>query len=45
MRLGGDQGRYVIPARAVERLLDAATNAGARVDVVELMRGWDTPGS
>ena len=33
MRLGREQGRYVVPARAVEALLDAATNAGGLIDV------------
>ena len=32
MRLG-QQGRYVVPARAVEALLDAATGSGGLVDV------------
>jgi excisionase family DNA binding protein len=32
MRLG-QQGRYVVPARAVEALLDAATGSGCLVDV------------
>jgi excisionase family DNA binding protein len=31
MRRGGDQGRYIVPARAVEAMLDAATGDGARV--------------
>ena len=33
MRAGREQGRYVVPARAVEALLDAATGTGALVDV------------
>ena len=32
MRLRGDHGRYVVPARAIEALLDAATATGALVD-------------
>jgi excisionase family DNA binding protein len=32
MRLG-EKGRYVVPARAVEALLDAATDANALIDV------------
>ncbi|WP_020578909.1 helix-turn-helix domain-containing protein [Actinopolymorpha alba] len=40
MRIGGDQGRYVVPAKAVEQLLDAATGAGACVDVMEFMPAW-----
>jgi len=30
---GGEKGRYVIPARAVEQLLNEATDANACVDV------------
>ena len=33
MRVGREQGRYVVPARAVEALLDAATGSGGLVDV------------
>ena len=36
MRIGGDQGRYVIPAKAVEQLLDTATGTGSQIDVTEL---------
>jgi excisionase family DNA binding protein len=32
MRRHRDQGKYVVPARAVEAMLDAATNAGALVE-------------
>ncbi len=32
MRRGRDQGRYIVPARAVEAMLDAATGNGIRVD-------------
>jgi hypothetical protein len=32
MRRGRDQGRYIVPARAVEAMLDAATGTGALVD-------------
>ena len=40
MRLGGNQGRYVVPARAVEKLLDdASANAGC-VDVDEWAGRW-----
>jgi len=41
MRTGGDQGRYVVPARAVERLLDAATASGGCVDIAEWAQGWN----
>jgi len=40
MRLGGDQGRYVVPANAVEKLLDAAADAGGCVDIAELAQTW-----
>ncbi|MGH3489280.1 MAG: helix-turn-helix domain-containing protein [Actinopolymorphaceae bacterium] len=42
MRTGGDQGRYVIPAKAVEQILDAASAGSGRVDVVELAETWRT---
>lgn len=32
MRLGREQGRYIVPARAVEALLQAASDAGRLVD-------------
>lgn len=35
MCFGGKQGRYVVPAKAVERLLDATVAAGGCVDVSE----------
>lgn len=35
VRLGDDQGRYVIPARAVELLLEAAAAATGRMDIAE----------
>lgn len=42
MRLSGRQGRYVIPAAAVERLLaDAATGVSC-VDVATWTTGWQT---
>lgn len=40
MRLAGEKGRYVIPAKAVDRLLDDATEAGACVDVAEWSGMW-----
>lgn len=36
MQLGAKQGRYVVPARAVERLLDGAAEAGACVEATSL---------
>lgn len=41
MRTSGDQGRYVVPAKAVERLLDAATDAGGCVDTAEWTGDWN----
>jgi excisionase family DNA binding protein len=41
MRQGEDQGRYVVPARAVERLLDAATEAGGCVDTTNWAKSWN----
>jgi excisionase family DNA binding protein len=35
MRTGREQGRYVVPAQAVEALLNAATEGGSRVEVAE----------
>ncbi|GAA2755887.1 helix-turn-helix domain-containing protein [Actinopolymorpha rutila] len=40
---GGDQGRYVVPAKAVERLLDAAAGSGACVEVGDWAPTWQTP--
>jgi excisionase family DNA binding protein len=40
MRAGGDHGRYVVPARAVERLLDAATDTGGCIDTAEWTGEW-----
>lgn len=40
MRSGGGQGRYVVPANAVERLLDGATDAGACVESAEIAEQW-----
>lgn len=42
MRLSGHQGRYVVPARAVEQLLDDATASGGCVDVREWAASWPT---
>jgi hypothetical protein len=35
VRVGADQGRYVIPARAVEHLLEAAAGATGRMDIAD----------
>jgi excisionase family DNA binding protein len=42
MRCGDGQGRYVIPAKAIEQLLDAAATAGASVESTELAEQWRT---
>jgi excisionase family DNA binding protein len=42
MRLRGDQGRYVVPAKAVERLLDAASDGHGCVDVAEWAKNWQS---
>jgi excisionase family DNA binding protein len=41
MRAGGGQGRYVIPAKAVEQLLDAATQAGSCVESAVVTAEWN----
>ena len=40
MRRSGDQGRYVVPAQAVEKLLRDATAAGSCVDIAEWAKAW-----
>ena len=40
MRLGGDQGRYVVPAAVVERLLEAVVASGGCADISELTDSW-----
>ena len=40
MRIGGRQGRYVVPAKAVEKLLDAASEATTCVDAGEWTERW-----
>lgn len=44
MRLGGGQGRYVVPAKAIEKLLDDTTAAGGCVEIAEWARAWPTGG-
>lgn len=39
LRLGAGQGRYVIPAKAVEQLLDGAAGAHGPVDVADVVSG------
>ncbi len=45
MRRGCEQGRYVIPAMAIEKLLAAALEAGGCLDVSEWAAGWDPTAS
>ncbi|OLT01459.1 hypothetical protein BJF90_32025 [Pseudonocardia sp. CNS-004] len=40
MRAGAGQGRYVIPARAIEQLLDAAADAGTAVESADFTAQW-----
>lgn len=46
MRIGGRQGRYIVPAKAVEKLLDSAFDASTCVDAREWTGRWqaDTSG-
>lgn len=41
MRAGGGQGRYVVPAKAVDRLLDGAVAAGNCVESAVLTQQWN----
>jgi excisionase family DNA binding protein len=45
MRLYGSQGRYVVPAKAVERLLGDAIASGSSVDATEWTANWSNGGS
>ena len=40
MRIERAQGRYVVPAKAVERLLDAAVEVGQCVESAEFTQQW-----
>ena len=40
LRMGRDQGRYVVPAAAVENLLAAASESGGFVDSQEWTQAW-----
>jgi excisionase family DNA binding protein len=40
MRLGTNQGRYVVPAKAIERLLKDATTDGGCVEAAEWSERW-----
>jgi excisionase family DNA binding protein len=41
MRLSGWQGRYVVPAKAVEQLLDVASTNGLCVEMTDAVAEWD----
>jgi hypothetical protein len=40
MRAGSGQGRYVVPAQAVERLLDGSSDAGGCIDSAGMADQW-----
>ena len=40
MRAAGEQGRYVVPAKAVEQILDSAVATGCQLDSVDLAQAW-----
>jgi len=41
MRLGANQGRYVVPAKALERLLDDAAAANSCLEATEWTQRWN----
>jgi Helix-turn-helix domain len=41
MARGGQPGRYVVPARAIEQLLNDPATAGGSVEVAAWARAWD----
>ena len=41
MRAGAEQGRYVVPAKAVELVLDDATSGSGCLDSPKWARTWD----
>jgi excisionase family DNA binding protein len=45
MRVGSGQGRYVVPARAVERLLDGTSDTGGCIESSDMADQWRTGGS
>jgi excisionase family DNA binding protein len=45
MRVGRGQGRYVVPARAVERLLDGTSDAGGCIESADMADQWRAGGS
>jgi excisionase family DNA binding protein len=40
MRLSGSQGRYVVPAKAIEQLLNTATSTCSSVEVSDWAADW-----
>lgn len=42
MRIGGRQGRYVVPAKAVEQLLDEAVDSNVCVEAAAWSQSWQT---
>lgn len=40
MRIGGRQGRYVVPAKAVDQLLGSTVDAGNCVDADQWVNTW-----
>lgn len=40
MRAGGGQGRYVVPAAAVDQLLKAAVDSGRRIESADFTAHW-----
>jgi excisionase family DNA binding protein len=45
MRSGGDHSRWVVPAKALEKLLDDATATGGCVDVATWVADWQAGAS
>jgi excisionase family DNA binding protein len=41
MRIGSKQGRYVVPAKAVEQLLNHAANGGTCIEADEWTAAWE----
>jgi excisionase family DNA binding protein len=41
MRVGAGQGRYVVPAAAVERLLESAVGTGTCVESADFAAHWN----
>lgn len=41
MRLGGNQGRYVVPAKAIEQLLNDAATTASSIEVAAWTARWN----